>query len=88
MSPDDNHQLPSVCGQRRLTALAQPGTVLLQTGEHDHVAVIELSAAEARRVACAGILALLLRGSGRRRHHDKRNDKEKTEHLRCLRTQR
>ena len=78
MSPDDNHQLPSVCGKRRLTALAQLRAILLQAGEHDHVAVIEMGAAEARGVACTGILAL--RRSAGSRDRDKRYNEKKPDH--------
>src|SRR5215468_9125077 len=55
--------LPSVRGQCRLAGLAQPCAILLQAGEHDHVAVIEMSAAKARGITRAGILALLCRSA-------------------------
>src|SRR5690349_7255407 len=72
--------LPSVCGQRRLAGLAQPRAVLLQAGQHNHVAVIEMGAAEARGIARAGILALLLRRGAGGRDQDKRNRQNKSGH--------
>src|SRR5215468_9582658 len=60
---DGEKILPSVRGQCRLAGLAQPCTILLQAGEHDHVAVIEMSAAKARGITRAGILALLCRSA-------------------------
>ena len=40
--------------------LAQPGTILLQAGQHDLIAFIHVSAAVARDIARAGIVLLLL----------------------------
>ena len=48
--------------QLRQAALAELAAVLLQAGQHDHVAVIEMGPAKSLGVARAGILVL-----GRRR---------------------
>jgi hypothetical protein len=59
--------------------------MLLQTSEHRLIVVIYMRATEARDIARTGVVALL---SGRlyrqqnwRRHQDKRNDVENSEHL-------
>jgi hypothetical protein len=71
--------LPSVSSQRRLAGLAQPRAILLQAGEHNHVAFIEMGAAKTRGIARAGILALLCR-SARGDDQNKRNRKKKSGH--------
>ena len=65
-------ELSPVRGQRLLAGFAQPCAILLQAGEHDHVAFIEMSAAKARGITRAGILALLCR-SARGGDQNKRN---------------
>ena len=53
---------PTARGRQRLLAgLAEPRAVLLQAGQHDLIAVIEMRAAKARRIPRAGIMPLLLR---------------------------
>ena len=79
MPRNDREGSPPVRSQRRLAGLAQPRAILLQAGEHDHVTVIEMGAAEARGIARAGILAL--RGSACCSQYDKWNYEEKSEHF-------
>ena len=50
--------------QGLLTRLAEAGAVLLQARQHDLVTIVHLGAAKPRRVAGAGVMALLLRRSG------------------------
>ena len=54
----------AVFGQNLRAGLAEPVTVLLQTRQHDVVAVIHMRAAKTRDIPRAGIMSLLLR----RRH--------------------
>ena len=49
-----------VFGQDLVAGLAEPGAVLLQAGQHDLIALIHMGAAEARHIARAGIVPLLL----------------------------
>ena len=57
------------------------GAVLLQAGEHHHVALTEMSAAEAGGVAPAGVLArLLLRQGAAGGDQNKRNRNDKSGH--------
>jgi hypothetical protein len=49
-----------VIRQNLRAGLAEPGAVLLETRQHDLVAVIDASAAEPRDVPRAGVVPLLL----------------------------
>jgi hypothetical protein len=58
---NDKEELLPVVGQNLGAGPAEPGTVLLQAGQDDLVAVIDVSAAKTRDVARAGIMPLLRR---------------------------
>ena len=77
---NDRGALPPVGRQRLLAGLAEPRAVLLQAGQHHLIAVIEMRAAKARRIARAGVMPLLLRVS-RRRDQNKRKHEKKSGHL-------
>jgi uncharacterized protein (AIM24 family) len=47
-----------VIGQDFLAAFAEPGTVLLQARQHNHVALIHVSAAKTRDIPRAGVMRL------------------------------
>jgi hypothetical protein len=69
----------SVFGQDLVAGLGEPGAVLLQAGQHDLVAIIDMSPAEARNVARAGIVTGLLRRHALD-HQDKGNDEKNAGH--------
>ena len=54
-------ELLPVAGEQSLAALAEPGAVLLQAGQHHLVAFTEMGPAEPRSIAPAGVLSLLRR---------------------------
>jgi hypothetical protein len=49
-----------VIRQHLIAALAEPGAVLLQAGEHGTIAIVHHGAAEAADIARTGIMAGLL----------------------------
>jgi hypothetical protein len=57
-----------------LAGLAEPRAVLLQTGQHHLIAVIEMRAAKARCIPRAGIMTLLLRESTRSEQTEARKE--------------
>jgi hypothetical protein len=67
-----------VLAQDFQAGLAQPGTVLLQARQHDLVAIIHVSAAEAGDISRASIVLLLCKG--RRRQQDERYNKKVSGH--------
>ena len=59
---NDDPELLPVIGQNLRAGLAEPGAILLQARQNDHIAVIEMGATKSRRIARAGITLLRRRG--------------------------
>jgi hypothetical protein len=72
-------RLLPVTDQNLQAALAEPGAVLLEARQDDHIAVIHMGAAITRHIARAGILPLL--GRSHRGHQNKRNKEKKSDHV-------
>ena len=75
--------LLTVLGHDLFAGPAEPGTVLLQAGQHHRITVIHHRTAEARNIARAGIVPLPLRrraGGDQEKRQDKRNNEKKSEH--------
>src|ERR1700744_1603140 len=71
--------LLAVGREHRITAARNAVAVLLQAGQHRHVALLHVGAAEARAVARAGIVAPLCERGGR--GDNTRNGKKQTGHM-------
>jgi hypothetical protein len=70
----DGPELLPVIGQNLRAGPAEPGAILLQARQNDHIAVIEMGAAKSRRIARTGVA--LLRRRGRCQQNERNNEKK------------
>jgi hypothetical protein len=68
-----------VVGQHFFAGPAEPGAMLFQTSQNDHVAVVDDSSAETRDIARTGVVSLLCRR--RCRPQNERQNQEDSVHL-------
>jgi hypothetical protein len=68
---DERKRLLPVFGEDLVAGFGEPGAVLLQTGQHGLIAIIDHRPAKSGDVARAGVVSCLLRsGTGGKKGHD------------------
>jgi hypothetical protein len=71
--------LLAVLGQHFIAGPAEPGAMLPETAQNNHVAIIHHGPAKARDIARAGVMPLLRRRRGSQ--ENKRQNEKNSEHL-------